>query len=772
MPSFREWLLSNGYIDPGRLEDAELDRVSQEPGTIVAERYRIISTLGTGHYGVVYRAEDVSLQKEVALKMLNITDAGSTALLRFQKEARAAAKLKHTNIVTVLDFRLDDKNNFYLVLELIEGMSLRALIRSHGTLAPDECLPLFLQILSGLSHAHQSNVVHRDLNPNNILVDFRHPQQPIAKIVDFGLAFLTDEDQRLTREGVAVGTPEFMSPEQCHGQNIDARTDIYSFGCLMFDALTGRPPHQRDTVVDTIMCHVNIDAPTLEEACPGVVWPPQLSDIVARALKRDPDERFQSVDELADALRAIPIEPHAVEVEKKQETIKQPNTVTNHPTSFRTFLNSVPLSVVVAFTAIVAIAVVVVSFGNDIYDKIGSLQGIEHINKIPADKIANANKPGNRAVKRKSKSEPPKSEDAQSHADKVMCSLMAGGDPDNTNPLDEVSESALLPTRGVAGSYDLFAGSHDASMKLAEGRKYIAGLRVRNPYGFQGPGLRYLKGLKIESLEIRKSAMTDQSLAENMPFMPKLRRLMLGSHPTLKGSYFKTLASKMPELQSLDLGATGLNDEGLRQVKYFKKLEFLNIGKCHGLTGATLHELSSLKHLRDLHASGASIMPKYWSCLYSFPSLERVSVVYSKFAADDLQVFRKTRVQLLFIGYSDLTDEGLSVLAKAPKLRAISVESCKNITAKGIESLLASTITEFDCSGIKSSPELIDVLGRWKNLRQLRMNSCGLTAPEAAKILEGTKIKFLEVGMPITQEQAQRLQRQFAGLTIKYTGGA
>lgn len=742
--------------------------MSHEPGQIVADRYRILSTLGAGQYGVVYRVEDISLQKDVALKMLNMTDAASTALLRFQKEARAAAKLKHSNIVTVLDFRLDDKNNFYLVLELIQGMSLRALIRSHGKLRPDECMPLFLQILSGLSHAHENGVIHRDLNPNNVLVDFRNPQTPTAKIVDFGLAWLTDDDQRLTREGVAVGTPEFMSPEQCHGQETDARSDIYSFGCLMFDALAGRPPHQRDTVVDTIMCHINFDAPTLEEVCPDVVWPRNLSDIVAKSLRREPADRYQTADELAEALRSIPIETHAVELDEQDKAMMvQPDSVPIIPSLSNPLghLNatanasvegaSMPWSVVVAITFILFMAVVVVIYGQEIYDRIGSFN---------SSNSTTDTKQRSRIAKQQAGTKG--SDTALTYGFRAIAGRM-GGSYDEDIPLDAIEKAELLPGES-SGEFTIVACTTDEKIKLAKGRSDIRRLRLAQPFDVKGTGLKYLKGLPLEMLEIRRSAIDDQSLAQYLPAIPSLIWLSLSNGPYLTGSTLDKVAQKVPNVAVLDVVAWNLDDDGLQKTTNFKKLVSLHIGRNRNLTGSTFCSLASLKHLEEVHAMHSSIEPKYWKCLNTFPKVITFNSPGVKVQANDLQFLRQSKIVNLSLGNSNLNDDCLKAIAAAPHLDVLSIERCPNVTGKGISYLAKSPVRVLDCSSATLTDSYLTALQSLKKLRKIKITETTLTTAQAADLLRNSNITDMDVSFPITVADTKKLQSMFPGRRVTF----
>jgi serine/threonine protein kinase/tetratricopeptide (TPR) repeat protein len=279
----------------------------------VISHYKILGELGRGGMGVVYRARDQKLKREVALKILPEKDLGDPQTkLRFIQEAQSAAALKHPNIAVV--YEIDESNGVtFIAMELIEGKRLRDLVRDEG-LTLDRSLRLAAEIAEGLSHAHKRGIVHRDLKPNNILVtDEGH-----AKIIDFGLAKLMEplveagsdllRGAPETASGVLVGTLSYMSPEQARGDAIDHRSDIFSFGTVFCEMLTGSSPFQRAKAVDTLAAILRDPTPRLEESLAGRgPFVPELQHIVDRCLAKSPSERYESmervVSDLSSAIR-------------------------------------------------------------------------------------------------------------------------------------------------------------------------------------------------------------------------------------------------------------------------------------------------------------------------------------------------------------------------------------------------------------------------------------------------------------------------------------
>lgn len=281
-----------------------------QPNQLLGGRYRVIEVIDRGGMGVVYKVEQIFLGKELALKTISQKAVSDMSLRRFQAEARAAFAVNHPNVTAVHDFGLLDDNVPFLAMELVKGQTLASLLK-HRTLTLDEALPIFIQVCHGLTHAHEHNVVHRDIKPSNImLVDELPPgTEGSVKILDFGIAKLvqieSDDRQSLTQTGEIFGSPLYMSPEQCAGAAVDHRTDIYSFGCVIFEALTGTTPFVGDSSLSTMMMHQSSTIPALKEASLGTNFPTELEQVIQAMLAKRPQDRIQSLAEVAHDLGAI-----------------------------------------------------------------------------------------------------------------------------------------------------------------------------------------------------------------------------------------------------------------------------------------------------------------------------------------------------------------------------------------------------------------------------------------------------------------------------------
>lgn len=274
-------------------------------GVVVENRFEIQGLIGKGGMASVYRAEHRNVDLKVAIKVLNADEHFSQAdIERLKREARALNSLFHPNVVKVYSFGFLDSGEPYLVLDLLHGKSLDDIIVS-GNLPPlDWTVESFIQICRGLDAAHQSGLIHRDLKPSNVMIVDADEDGAFVKLLDFGIAKSSmpkDNEQKLTRKGEIFGSPLYISPEQISNKELDKRADVYSLGCLMYEALCGQPALMGDTVVITLMKHLQEKPPSMATHTEREI-PQELEALVLKCMEKAPDDRFQSVQEIEEAL--------------------------------------------------------------------------------------------------------------------------------------------------------------------------------------------------------------------------------------------------------------------------------------------------------------------------------------------------------------------------------------------------------------------------------------------------------------------------------------
>lgn len=295
------------HNEPLANSDATIPGGSESAGLIgstIDGKYRIESKLGEGGMGAVYCATRLLIGDVVAIKVLHTEQvANQQAIERFRREAQAAARLKHPNVVTIHDFGVINKNLAYLVMELVEGESLRSIIKQHGPLTPSATAEIVSQVCAALEDAHHRHIVHRDLKPDNIIVTTSQTGLRV-KVLDFGIAKLRDlpvTADSLTQTGTVIGTPRYMSPEQCMGEELDGRSDIYSLGIILYEMLSGVVPFNAPSLTALIMQQVNQAPPSLRAINTNIT--PAVEQVVMWALEKRPEARPQTAGALAQALR-------------------------------------------------------------------------------------------------------------------------------------------------------------------------------------------------------------------------------------------------------------------------------------------------------------------------------------------------------------------------------------------------------------------------------------------------------------------------------------
>jgi serine/threonine protein kinase len=296
-------------------------------GMVVEGRYKIQSVIGQGSAGTVYRAVQELIGREVAVKVLHdylVSD--DEFIKRFKQEAKASSRLNHPNIITIYDFGVIPQGGGrpYIAMDLLNGTPLSDVITEVNHIDPLDAVPIFNQVCGAFGEAHRQGVVHRDIKPENIVLVERGGVKNFPIVVDFGIARLIQDESeqaKITRTGTVCGSPTYMSPEQCTSSKVDHRSDIYSLGIVIYETLTGEVPFQHEELVRVMAMHLSDSPKPINEVRPDLHFSEALINIVQKTLLKNPNDRFQSMEELSEALDESLKEPEGKPAQHTTQTV-------------------------------------------------------------------------------------------------------------------------------------------------------------------------------------------------------------------------------------------------------------------------------------------------------------------------------------------------------------------------------------------------------------------------------------------------------------------
>jgi eukaryotic-like serine/threonine-protein kinase len=340
-------------------------------GEVLADRYELEELVGTGGISSVFRAHDRLLDRKVALKILHQQYSGDDDYVeRFKREARSVAALSHPNVVTVID-RGEHEDRQFIVFEYVEGENLKRLIERRGPAPVPNALELAIQIARGLAFAHQQGLIHRDVKPQNVLLN----GDGRAKVTDFGIARSLNVQRGMTQTGTVLGTSDYIAPEQAQGQRVDEHTDVYSLGVVVYELLTGEVPFPGENFVAVAMRHINEEPPSVREKRPDV--PVRVDEAVRRAMAKRPEDRFPTMDAFCAELEACLAELQAAGTQVARPAVRR-----QHRPRFSAWPLIVAL--VVLAGAVAVGAVLILRNGNGGSPSGGTSGGAVHLRAITA----------------------------------------------------------------------------------------------------------------------------------------------------------------------------------------------------------------------------------------------------------------------------------------------------------------------------------------------------------------------------------------------------
>jgi serine/threonine protein kinase len=591
-----------------------------DSGTILDGKYEFIRLIGSGGMGVIYKARQIVLNKIVAIKMLHSEAINERALKRFQREGKAASALTHPNIITVYDFSISSHNEPYLVMEFIEGQSLEDKILEEGLLDVDFTLQAILQVCDGLSHAHKNGILHRDLKPSNVLIVKDKEDDPdqfknksgvgfTAKILDFGIAKIVEGNNSaslaLTKTGETIGSPLYMSPEQCDGKPMDKRSELYMVGCTIFECLTGLPPFVGPSLANIIVKISNEDPPSLKDASLGKDFPPALEGIILKLLRKNPDERYQSIDELKWDLQNFHESPPD----------SQPTRIVMPPEKPGINKTKAFISGGVCLIALVLVGLTIQYFSRQIP---ATVMPIVPVKVTGFDSITGgangAPLPGQpsdirTALQKWVRTNP--------NANTINLGYWEITDADMPPLMEETACLSLnLPGNSIKGEGLKYVEQmkslsslridkndlDDSALKYLQHLSHLASLNLKRTH-VRGSGLSYLSGLPLTYLDLSNSSLDPAAIAP-LKDLSGLADLVLTS--TAFNDRCIDYIASMNNLRVLDLSHTKVTSVGVSRLSKLDNLRDLCLTGC-AIDDSVMKSLAHMKNLNRLDVSGTNV---------------------------------------------------------------------------------------------------------------------------------------------------------------------
>ncbi len=684
-----------------RVEDAgriTLD-LTGKPELIVDKKYKVLSLIGEGGMGAVYKVHHVLLLKDMALKTFRSHNLSAEVWLRFQREAQAIAKLKHRNIVEVFDFGIADGKLPYYTMSLLSGESLAEKLEKVGHLEVADALRIFVQVAEALAHAHRQGIVHRDLKPANIFLEQTTSSKktlPQPKIVDFGIAKLSEEgpveeSQTLTQVGTIFGSPLYMSPEQAQGGMVDHRSDIYSFGCTLFEALTGEPPFFADTAFATMLCHINNSPARLRDVI-GADIPQRLDNLMEKLLAKNPADRYQSfsdvisdLDFCADALEKLKQEQLSQAKAQdssysKQNSQSDPN---NKNSKEKKVVDRAALSRRrsllaggIALAAIVAFGIVAIN--QRLQTKVSPVPV-----KIPREELFDVRTPDTEAE-----------------------------DPYKEQRLKEVAKKEPFLV-GQVGNYLVFRfPDYDSMGEFFPWPEWRQPMRWPQCKGRVDVPIHTALRFRAKEQFFRSPELFDRFGAND------LRGISLEPGPS---------------------GVTGWGDDVLPRLQRFVNLDELDLNRNDAIDDKAIPSFEKMRQLKTLNISGTSIDGE--ALAKSKILMERLDVLYVRQLKKVPMFIRalarpdsKCHITSLFVDICGLDDSDLVSLSKIKSLRQLGVQSNK-FDGTGLAALArSSNVEELFIDRNKIDAEVLERLPKFKRLKRIQINGLGISPEKREKI--------------------------------------
>jgi len=703
------------------------------PGATIGGAYKIIKLIGHGGMGEVYLAMHETLGKQCALKVIPPEQVTEIGWQRFQLEAKAVAKLEHINLVRVTDLGIHDGCLPFYAMDYVEGENLADLVSEYGPLPLAAFLDIFIQVCDGVDCAHRSGILHRDLKPANIMVLPAKNAKRLAKVLDFGLAKLTGHDrtkQSLTAVGDIFGSPYYMSPEQCSGDKLDRRSDIYSLGCTMFECLTGRPPFSGNLAKSIMVGHLEADPPSLESIVGHGKLPPSMEIVIAKLLRKNPVERYQTLLELRSDLEKVARgeEVQPFYISRGQQ--RQEGAGATESANVRTKLSdSFPKNLVLLGGVIVAVVTLVVVAG---LNKLTSVHPSASIKAVPlattslrtgSDSArqfvsASINKAGQASIKDNT----PYSTITEENGKQMRVFHFP---VDATIGYFTTTIREVLPAVGVVRSpatdrlvftpYPCALKNPEYLKRFRPGDIYAILISTRRGYS------DFIKDLAPDDeAGNTKYEVNDYLTASSV--VPGVESVKLVVYADYSPDIDLTLLDKFPALKDLYISDTRLNAKQLSKLSILKQLERLELAQNNDIdVTPILKSLKNSTHMKTLFLPWSDTSLEGVTCAASLPQLEylfmgAVNPNTPECTVKFLNVLRKApKLEHLWIESLPMTADALTALKSFPRLKTLrcnqeksGIDNKDRVQITNAAAHMGLTSLKFDWTGIPQKRKPVD----------------------------------------------------------------
>jgi serine/threonine protein kinase len=692
--------------------------------------YEFTGEIGSGGMGVVYKAMHVVLKKPVAIKVLPIHQLDQNGIRRFQQEARAASLLRHDNLVTVSDCGVTVTGQPYMVMDFVDGKTLEKLLKEKGSLSEEDALPIFEQICQAVEHAHGKGVLHRDLKPSNVMLVDTETGKPIVKVLDFGLAKIVHGElkltQGLTSTGEVFGSPLYMSPEQALGQDVDARSDIYSLACLMYETLTGAPPLLGSSMMETFYKQIHEEAPSLSEGSLGKKFSADWEAFIAKGLSKEPDKRFASVTEMR---QALPFPGRRTE-RVSAEVISG----AGRNTSKRQLI----VIVSCAIPAVIGVSMLLLDFS------------LVKQPKTPEQDKVKTETPG--PVKQKSPSQ----------------ELFWGG-----YSADDLADQTIKNSNDT--KLDLGRKRErpltDEGIKALRAKSKIEELKFVNDK-ITSDGVDSFAHLPLQLLDLTATSVDDAGLKKVSVKIPTLKTLVLNQMKITDAGI--GYISHLPQLDRLCANRIEtLSDKALGYLGKTRTLTSLELEGDTRLTAAGIAQLQDLKHLRYLDLKETNLGSGCGSTLKKFTKLTGLNL--SGTAVGDQTIANLAQLKLceLNLAQSKISSRSTEILGGMKTLTRLDLSNTESLGDQDLKNLAGlANLDTLDLSGCRLITDSgMQYLSSMKSLRTLNLSGTRVTDFSLAQLANLPQLHDLNVSNTVIDDQgvynllAMPLQR----LDLSYT---